>query len=71
MSNTKLSSRNSSKIFPDDVIPKNKKLLPKEINWFELRNAIDIAGSLFCEGKWSEGNVMIYLSTLGINANAS
>ena len=44
-------------MFPKDISLPYNKVLPKEINWFLLRNAIDQASFPFYEGKWNEENV--------------
>ena len=60
-------SSSPPKMSPKDISLPNNKVLPKEINWFSLRSAIDQASFSFYEGKWNEGNVKAYLSTFSMN----
>ena len=70
-SNQEKASSSPPKMSPKDISLPNNKVLPKEINWFSLRCAIDQASFSFYEGKWNEGNVKAYLSTFGINSTGT
>ena len=71
MSNLSLSSTEIPKNYPVDILKGQKKILPVQIDWTILKNAIEKSSDFYTIGQWKESNVRAFLTTFGLNDSAT
>lgn len=67
LSNIKLSSTDSSKDYPLDLVSRENKLEPKKLSWESLKEAVTLTTDNLVAGKWTKINATLYLLSCCIN----